>query len=117
MEQFQPQSQRQNLLLCLLNPSNKKYRSHENPGLYLSRIGGSSPQDCLRHIMRHCMNDSFAQGFCLTGRKGKRPFLELRQLEVIYGAVRKSYPEVTDATLQSCVADWLRYAPSRVKKS
>ncbi|XP_064454595.1 uncharacterized protein LOC135365813 isoform X2 [Ornithodoros turicata] len=96
----------------LHNPKNRT-----DLGLYLSRIGGSSPQDCLRHIMRRCMNDSFAQGFCLTGRKGKRPFLGLRLLEVIYGAVRKSYPEVTDATLQSCVADWLRYAPSRVKKS
>ncbi|XP_064466702.1 uncharacterized protein LOC135377897 [Ornithodoros turicata] len=83
---------------------------------YLSTIGGASPQDCVRHIMRRCMVDSYAQGFCMTGRKGKQAFLGHKLLDVVTGAVRKHFPEETDTHLKTYVADWLRYAPSRVKK-
>ncbi|XP_064479752.1 uncharacterized protein LOC135393176 isoform X2 [Ornithodoros turicata] len=83
---------------------------------YLSRIGGASPKDCLRHVMRRCMKDDLAQHFCLTGRKGKLPFLGPRLLEVITDAMLRTFPDITEAAFKSQVSDWLRYAPSRLKK-
>ncbi|XP_077484465.1 uncharacterized protein LOC144094357 isoform X2 [Amblyomma americanum] len=83
---------------------------------HLSLIGGSSLKDGLRQVMKKCICDSLARDFSLTGRKGKRSFIGLQLLLVVTETLRSSFPKATDCQIQMCVAEWLRYAPSRCKK-
>ncbi|KAL1486114.1 hypothetical protein MTO96_031523 [Rhipicephalus appendiculatus] len=66
--------------------------------------------------MKRCMADTLAETYCLTGRKGKKPFRDLRLLSVIIAALQKSYPKCTESELHRLIGDHLRYAPSRCKK-
>ncbi|XP_075555886.1 uncharacterized protein LOC142588226 isoform X1 [Dermacentor variabilis] len=83
----------------------------------LSTIGGSSPQDSMHHVMQRCMQDSYAQKFSMTGRKGKKPFMSLQLFSAMIEAVKKNFPDATDMMLRSYAADWLHYAPSRFQRS
>ncbi|XP_049511193.1 uncharacterized protein LOC125939796 [Dermacentor silvarum] len=79
-------------------------------------IGGSCPKDCIRRVMKRCLTDELAETFCLTGRKGKKPFRELALFGVIVAALQKSYPRCTETELHHLIADHLRHAPARCKK-
>ncbi|CAM4548770.1 unnamed protein product [Leuciscus chuanchicus] len=70
---------------------------------YLSLLGGKSPGDSVRRIMR-----KIGTNYSLKGRKGKRHFQDLAIYPIIIQACHKIHPT------NYCVADTLRYAPHRV---
>ncbi|XP_040074805.1 uncharacterized protein LOC120846959 isoform X1 [Ixodes scapularis] len=94
---------------------------------HLALIGGSSVQDVTRSVMKRCMLDALAKNYCMTGRKGKLRMEHLQLVCVVTGAVHRCFEQkkkngeeaivVQKNTTLKAIADWLRYAAARVKKT
>ncbi|XP_073671169.1 uncharacterized protein [Paramisgurnus dabryanus] len=81
---------------------------------YLSLLGGKSPGDSVRRIMRKIGTNALWANYSLKGRKGKRNFQDLAIYPIIIQACQKIHPTTLQKTIENCVADTLRYAPHRI---
>ncbi|XP_035505747.2 uncharacterized protein LOC118319457 isoform X3 [Scophthalmus maximus] len=89
-------------------------RSHRKKVVnYLSLQGGKSPGESVRCIMREIGTNALWANYSLKGRQGKRKFQDLAIYPVVVQACSKSYPKITLKTVETCIADTLRYAPHR----
>ncbi|XP_034557600.1 uncharacterized protein LOC117825766 isoform X2 [Notolabrus celidotus] len=80
---------------------------------YLSLLGGTTPGDSVRRIMRRIGTNALWANYSLKGRKGKRKFQDLAIYPVIVKACQKNHSKTLQKTIESCISDTLRYAPHR----
>ncbi|XP_067309280.1 uncharacterized protein [Pseudorasbora parva] len=81
---------------------------------YLSLLGGKTPGDSVRRMMREIGTNGLWANYSLKGRKGKRNFQDLAIYPIIIQACHKIHPTTLQKTIENCIADTLRYAPHRV---
>ncbi|XP_078147750.1 uncharacterized protein LOC144543528 [Centroberyx gerrardi] len=80
---------------------------------YLSLLGGKTPGDSVRRIMRKLGTNALWANYSLKGRKGKKKFQDLGVYEVIIHACRQTHPKVTEHVFDSIIGETLKYAPHR----
>ncbi|XP_048008781.1 uncharacterized protein LOC125243274 [Megalobrama amblycephala] len=80
---------------------------------YLSLLGGKTPGDSVRRMMRKLGTNALWANYSLKGRKGKRNFQDLDLYTSIIQACHKIHPTTLQKTIENCIADTLRYAPHR----
>ncbi|XP_046403545.1 uncharacterized protein LOC124169102 isoform X3 [Ischnura elegans] len=80
----------------------------------LSIIGGNSPKDMAKRILRALMTDSVAADYSWLGQKKKKVFSVLLLKDVIFDVFRKSkWSGTTNKDIETFVKDWLRHAKFR----
>nr|XP_055036501.1 uncharacterized protein LOC129423983 isoform X2 [Misgurnus anguillicaudatus] len=80
---------------------------------YLSLLGGKTPGDAIRRVLRTIGTNSLWSKYSMRGRKGEKKFGELNICSVIIQACQKIHPKVPAKVLEDCIADTLKYAPHR----
>ncbi|XP_073729743.1 uncharacterized protein [Misgurnus anguillicaudatus] len=80
---------------------------------YLALLGGKTPGDSVRRMMRKIGTNALWATYSLKGRRGKKKFQDLIMHSVIIQACHKIHPTTLQTTVEGCIADTLRYAPHR----
>ncbi|KAL2102149.1 hypothetical protein ACEWY4_001317 [Coilia grayii] len=97
------------LKLALEEPEKRKKTTQ-----YLSLMGGSSPSDTVRRILRRIATNNVWETYSLKGRKGKTPFIGTTLHCVVLNALTQQLgASMDDYAFGQAVQKWLRYAPDR----
>ncbi|XP_052131957.1 nucleolar protein dao-5-like [Frankliniella occidentalis] len=88
---------------------------------FLFGLGGTSLRDAVFSVMKTLFVDSFAatksmRGICRAGKEKKDAFMGTLLFKAVMCAVRRRWTESTVSEVIKLTADWLKDAPSRVKK-
>ncbi|XP_016315157.1 uncharacterized protein LOC107667931 [Sinocyclocheilus anshuiensis] len=82
---------------------------------WLSLMGGNTPEESVRRLLRkHGTNALWAQ-YSLKGRKGKKNFQELEICNVIIHACRRTHTKVLEKVIEDFISETLKFAPHRDK--
>ncbi|XP_041919880.1 uncharacterized protein LOC121684023 [Alosa sapidissima] len=79
---------------------------------YLATLGGCNPGDVVRRMLRHILDDEFAQQFNWLGRGGrKKAFSAFKITAVIRGA--SAVQKITASDCEAVMKNWLKYSGDR----
>jgi len=79
----------------------------------LSITGGRKLTDTVRKIMRKLATNKVWSMMSFKGRKGKRPFAELRTCRIIMRATARIFKTSKEHEIEEAIAEVLRNAPHR----
>ncbi|XP_021351747.1 uncharacterized protein LOC110449299 [Mizuhopecten yessoensis] len=80
---------------------------------HLSVVGGKTPKDMVRRVLKNTVKSSLASQYNWYGKKGKMPFGKLRLTTVLQKAVRKVKPDCSELEVELATREWLRTATDR----
>ncbi|KAG5267530.1 hypothetical protein AALO_G00222780 [Alosa alosa] len=99
----------------LLDKSQKKALT-----AYLATLGGCNPGDVVRRMLRHIMDDEFAQQFNWLGRGEKEGFFSAFKITAVIMRVKKNLlpgasavQKITASECEAVIKNWLKYSGDR----
>ncbi|KAK7143953.1 hypothetical protein R3I93_014957 [Phoxinus phoxinus] len=99
-----------------LQQLNRQLTSEEKRKLMtaqMSKIGGATLRENVNNVMKRVLTNSLMSIMNMDGTDDKLPFRKMEMYKVMIGAIQKSQPGVTEASIGSLMANHLRAAPDR----
>ncbi|KAJ8016680.1 hypothetical protein DPEC_G00009770 [Dallia pectoralis] len=79
----------------------------------MSKIGGATLRENVINVMKRVLTNNLMSNMNMDGTGEKLPFRKIELYNVMIGAIQKSQPGITEASIGSLMAKHLRAAPDR----
>ncbi|XP_026475790.1 uncharacterized protein LOC113381363 [Ctenocephalides felis] len=81
---------------------------------YVGKIGGETPAENIRNILKKVFTKKLAAVCSWYGRKGNMPVNKLKVMEVIKDTIINNTAEFTEAKFVNIVTEWFRFGKQRL---
>ncbi|XP_048091813.1 uncharacterized protein LOC125289154 [Alosa alosa] len=99
-----------------LQELNRQLASHETQKrmtAQMSKIGGATPRENVNNVRKRVLTNGLMSIMNMDGAGDKLPFRSMNLYKVMIGAIQKSQPGTSEASIGSLMANYLRVAPDR----